>query len=40
MIFKAKNKNIIPNPSSLLGLDSATKKIVDIILKEKNWFIW
>ena len=36
-----KIKNIIPNPSSLLGLDSATKKIVEIILKKKkNWFIW
>ena len=36
-----KIKNIIPNPSSLKGLDSATKKIVEIILKKKkNWFIW
>ena len=39
--LKPKIKNIIPNPSSLLGLDSATKKIVEIILKKKkNWFIW
>ena len=34
--LKPKIKNIIPNPSSLLGLDSATKKIVDIILKKKK----
>ena len=31
-----KIKNIIPNPSSLKGLDSATKKIVEIILKKKK----